>query len=186
MWAFNENHGDNQALQVGCVVFGLLCTIRSTRVPHPSIASTAHDERTVCRRRPGCSKNRRSKGWTTCCTPPPRTTCACFYLSSTTGKNSAAARCEDTANRNVSGLARGDRKWPLNDGQIPNSRGVRVHVSTGLHSFRGDSAGVAKRSHLVSDLPPDTPDVTIRNFFASLCAVPSLGTVYAIWLHKAH
>jgi hypothetical protein len=31
------------------------------------------------------------------------------------------------------GLARGDRKWPLNDGQIPNFRGERVHVSTGYN-----------------------------------------------------
>jgi hypothetical protein len=29
--------------------------------------------------------------------------------------------------------ARGDRKGPLDEGQIPNCRGVRVHVSTGYN-----------------------------------------------------
>jgi hypothetical protein len=48
------------------------------------------------------------------------------------------------ANRNAQGLARGDGKWPLNDGQVPNVRGVRVHVSR--QSCRGESAGVAKWS----------------------------------------
>jgi hypothetical protein len=43
------------------------------------------------------------------------------------------------------GLARRDRKWPLNDGQIPNPNVVRVALGTGLPSCRGNSAGVAKR-----------------------------------------
>jgi hypothetical protein len=36
------------------------------------------------------------------------------------------------------GLAWGDRERPLmNDGQIPNTRGVRVHVSTGYNPVEG-------------------------------------------------
>ena len=35
------------------------------------------------------------------------------------------------------GLARGGREWPLNDGQIPNVRGVRVHASTGYNRVGG-------------------------------------------------
>ena len=31
-----------------------------------------------------------------------------------------------------------DRKWSLNDGQIPNVRGVRVHVRTGYHRVEGN------------------------------------------------
>jgi hypothetical protein len=38
------------------------------------------------------------------------------------------------------------KKWPLNEGRIPNSRGVRVRVSTGLQSCRGKSVSVAKRT----------------------------------------
>jgi hypothetical protein len=56
------------------------------------------------------------------------------------------------------GLARGDRKWPLNNGQIPNVRVVRVHVSTGYNRVEGIRR--ASRNRRVSDLPP----VTIRNF----------------------
>jgi hypothetical protein len=57
--------------------------------------------------------------------------------------------CSDAqvANRHVRVRvwARRDRKWSLNDGQIPNSRGVRVNVHYGLQSCGGKSAGVAKR-----------------------------------------
>jgi hypothetical protein len=56
----------------------------------------------------------------------------------------------------------GDRKWPSNDGQIPNSRVVRVHVSTGYNRVEGNRR--ASRNGLVSDLPPGIPHVTIRNF----------------------
>jgi hypothetical protein len=35
------------------------------------------------------------------------------------------------------GLAWGDRKWSLNDGQILNFPGVRVHVSTGYNRVEG-------------------------------------------------
>jgi hypothetical protein len=63
------------------------------------------------------------------------------------------------------GLAPGDRKWSLNDGQIPNFRGVRVHVSTGYNRVEGNRW--ALRNGLVSDLPPEIPHVTIRNFCMS-------------------
>jgi hypothetical protein len=35
-------------------------------------------------------------------------------------------------------LARGDRKWPLNDGQVPHVRAVRAHVSTGYNRVEGN------------------------------------------------
>jgi hypothetical protein len=46
------------------------------------------------------------------------------------------------------GLARGDRKCPLNERQIPNFRGVRVHVSTGYTRVEGNRR--ASRNGLVS------------------------------------
>jgi hypothetical protein len=46
------------------------------------------------------------------------------------------------------GVARGGREWPLNDGQIPNFRGVRVHASSGYNRVEGNRRG------LVSALPP--------------------------------
>ena len=36
-----------------------------------------------------------------------------------------------------SGLARGDREWPVNEGRIPNFRGVRVALGTGYNRVRG-------------------------------------------------
>ena len=50
----------------------------------------------------------------------------------------------------------------MNDGQIPNSRGVRVDVGTGYNPAEGNRR--ASRNGRVSDLPPETPSVTIRNF----------------------
>ena len=40
----------------------------------------------------------------------------------------------------------------LNDGRIPNFRGVRVHASTGYNAVEGNRR--ASRNRLVSDLPP--------------------------------
>jgi hypothetical protein len=54
-----------------------------------------------------------------------------------------------------------DRKWSLNDGQIPNVRGVRVHVRTGYNTGQGNPR--ASRNGGVSDLPPEIPTVTIRH-----------------------
>jgi hypothetical protein len=65
-----------------------------------------------------------------------------------------------------SGLARGDRKWPLNDGRIPKFRGVRVHASTGYNRVEGNRR--ASRNGRVSDLPPKIPNVTIRNCFIAV------------------
>jgi hypothetical protein len=50
----------------------------------------------------------------------------------------------------------------LNDGQIPNVRAVRVHVSTGYNRVEGNRR--ASRNGLVSDLPREVLNVTVRNF----------------------
>jgi hypothetical protein len=60
------------------------------------------------------------------------------------------------------GLARGDREWSLNDGRIPNVRVVRVHASTGHNREEGNRR--ASRNGPVSDLPPEIPHATIRDF----------------------
>ena len=52
----------------------------------------------------------------------------------------------------------------MNEGQIPNFRGVRVHVSTGYNL--GERAW-----RIVSDLPPELPNVTIRDFFIAVFGV---------------
>jgi hypothetical protein len=66
-------------------------------------------------------------------------------------------------------LARGDRKWPLDDGQPSDSRGVRVHASTGYNRVEGNRR--ASRNGLVSDLPPEI--LTFRfATFASLYHSP--------------
>jgi hypothetical protein len=58
------------------------------------------------------------------------------------------------ANRSQ-GSARGDRNRPSNDGQIPNVRGVRVHVSTGYN--RGEGNRRASRNGRGSDLSRPKP-----------------------------
>jgi hypothetical protein len=60
------------------------------------------------------------------------------------------------------GLARRDRKWPLNDGQIPNPNVVRVAPGSDYRRVEGNRR--ASRNGRVSDLPPETP-TTIRNLF---------------------
>jgi hypothetical protein len=62
---------------------------------------------------------------------------------------------EKVANNRYYGLARRDREWSLNDGQIPNRRVIRVHVSTGYHRVEGNRR--ASCNGPVSDLPPETP-----------------------------
>jgi hypothetical protein len=44
----------------------------------------------------------------------------------------------------------GDREWSLNEGQIPNCRGIRVHASTGYNRVEGNRR--ASRNGRVSDL----------------------------------
>jgi hypothetical protein len=55
-------------------------------------------------------------------------------------------------------------KRSLNEGRIPNPNGVRVAPGTGYHRVEGNRR--ASRNGRVSDLPPETPNVTtIRNLF---------------------
>jgi hypothetical protein len=56
--------------------------------------------------------------------------------------------------------ARRDREWSSNDEQIPNFV-VRVHMSTGDNRVEGNRR--TSRNGSVSDLPPETPHVAIRN-----------------------
>ena len=64
-----------------------------------------------------------------------------------------------------SGLARGDRKWSLNEGHIPNQRRTRT-CEYGLQPCRGESAGVAKRPR---ERPPTrNPTRHDSQLFASL------------------
>jgi hypothetical protein len=59
------------------------------------------------------------------------------------------------ANRNARfGTAR-QRKWPLNDGQIPNPNVARVALGTGYQRVEGNRR--ASRNGPVSDLPPEIP-----------------------------
>jgi hypothetical protein len=64
-------------------------------------------------------------------------------------------------------LAWGDREWSLNDGQIPYFRVVRVALGMGYNRVEGTRR--TSRNGLVSDLPPEIPNVAIRNLFPSLC-----------------
>jgi hypothetical protein len=75
----------------------------------------------------------------------------------------AQHRCRDpqVANRNARVWPRGDREWPLNDRQIPNFLRVRVALGTGYNPAQGNRR--ARRNGRVSDLPAETPPVTIRN-----------------------
>jgi hypothetical protein len=57
--------------------------------------------------------------------------------------------------RIVAGLARRDREWSLNEGRIPNVRGVRV--SPGTVYRRGEGNRRASCNGPVSDLPPEIP-----------------------------
>jgi hypothetical protein len=50
----------------------------------------------------------------------------------------------------------------LNDGQIPTSRFLRVALGMGYNSVEGNRR--ASRNGLVSDSPPEIPNVTIRSF----------------------
>jgi hypothetical protein len=69
-------------------------------------------------------------------------------------------------------FGRQNRKWPLNDRQIPNVRVVRVHASTGYNRAEGNRR--ASRNGRVSDLPPEIPNVTIRNFSIAVHRAGSL------------
>jgi hypothetical protein len=57
----------------------------------------------------------------------------------------------------------------LNDGQLPNPNAVRVVPGSVLEGNRR-----ASRNGRVSDLPPETPNVTIRDFFITCSTSASL------------
>jgi hypothetical protein len=68
----------------------------------------------------------------------------------------------------------GDRKCPLNEVQVPNTRAVRIALGTGYDRVEGSRR--ASRNGLVSDLPPEIPIVTIRQLFHRCTAgVPAAG-----------
>jgi hypothetical protein len=75
------------------------------------------------------------------------------------------------------GLGHGDshRNRTCNDGQIPHFRGVRVALGTGYNPGEGNRR--ASRNGRVSDLPPESPTVTIRNCFVA---------VHQRMMHDAH
>jgi hypothetical protein len=60
------------------------------------------------------------------------------------------------------GLGRGNREWPLNDGQNPKLSRRTCTWAYGLQSCRGESAGVAKRSRELTR-NPYPQRATIRN-----------------------
>jgi hypothetical protein len=83
--------------------------------------------------------------------------------------------------------ARGRREKNLNDRQIPKFRGVRVHVSTGYNRVEGNQR--ASLNGLVSDLPPETPNVTIRHFCVAvrpLALSPGLSRAVAAGTRAVH
>jgi hypothetical protein len=63
----------------------------------------------------------------------------------------------------------------LNDGQIPNPNGVRVAPGTGYHRVEGNQR--ESRNGPVSDLPPEIPKVTSRNF----CVTVGFASSVAGW-----
>jgi hypothetical protein len=62
----------------------------------------------------------------------------------------------------------GAREWSLNDGQISNTRVVRVALDTGYNPREGNRR--ASRNGRVSDLPPEIPLPLRFATFASLYA----------------
>jgi hypothetical protein len=65
------------------------------------------------------------------------------------------------------GLARGDRKRPLNEGRIPNPNGVRVHESTRYIPREGNPR--ASRTGLVGDRPSRNESHTPIHTFSHRC-----------------
>ena len=66
------------------------------------------------------------------------------------GARSGSTRPRGGDIQRCTSLARGDRKCSLNDGRIPNVRGVRVHVITGYNRVEGNRR--ASRNGLVSEI----------------------------------
>jgi hypothetical protein len=77
---------------------------------------------------------------------------------------SVQARLSTTivANRTVMGLARGDRKWSLNDGHRPNVCGTRVALG------KGYTPGERNRGASRNGERSPTPKSPIRNIFIAV------------------
>jgi hypothetical protein len=86
------------------------------------------------------------------------------------GTGAAAYSEAHVANRDARVSARGDRKRVLERGTNPYLSRRACTCENGLQSWRGESAGVAKRPR-EPHLPPEIPTVTIRHF-ASLYVSP--------------
>jgi hypothetical protein len=89
----------------------------------------------------------------------------------------------ETVMQKLGGLARRDRKWSLNDGQIANPNASRVALGTGYHRVKGNRR--ASRNGPVSDLHPK-PLKSRFATFASLYATeggrvaPPPATLWAV------
>jgi hypothetical protein len=81
------------------------------------------------------------------------------------------------ANRNVT-VRQGRQKMALELLQNPNFRGVRLHVSTGYNRVEGNRR--ASRNGRVSDLPPETPNVAIRDFLIAVRGRPAATTATTV------
>ena len=101
--------------------------------------------RTPARRRPPAQPRTARRGWRLWRTP-------------------AGQSDGEGANRYVKVWRGATENGPLNQGHIPNSRGVRVHVGTGYN--RGERNRRVSRNGRVSDPPPGIPDVTIRHLLS--------------------
>jgi hypothetical protein len=64
------------------------------------------------------------------------------------------------------GFGSARQKVPLNAGQIPNFRGVRVALGAGYSRAEGNRR--ASRNGRVSDLPPEIRKGTIRRLFITV------------------
>jgi hypothetical protein len=79
-------------------------------------------------------------------------------------------------------LARVDKKWALNDGQSPNFRVVRVHVSTGYNRVERNRR--ASRNGRVSSSPTRNPSRSDSQTCASLF-IPAAAPLHAICFRSA-
>jgi hypothetical protein len=106
------------------------------------------------------------------CAPPPRREVADSVLSAlcrSVADSADSAQLDGQAEEKegarftlLFGTAR-HREWSLNDGQTPNLNLVRVATGTGYHRVEGIRPASCNGG--VSDLPPEIPNVTTRDFF---------------------
>jgi hypothetical protein len=71
---------------------------------------------------------------------------------------------EKIANRNVRARHWGDMNWPLNNGQLPNFRGIRLHVRTGYHRAEGNRRRREKEKGRVSSSSTRKPLLPLATF----------------------